>query len=900
MPFIFRSRSSRSPALLVLSNLQNYSPFHLAARPARPQHTYRPFTVAAPATSDVMDEARAQLAAVERGFDVIERVIAHEQAAFKPDAHDRVPAEMPTALRAFYETGTWSNAPVYCWDLVSRVASEGHEKAREAEDALAHMSFRPPPGLAQVARTALRAEHSPAVIDAADYGDAVRDAVRDAIRGRRDERARRTHELAVEYQELRKSWRLSMAQALSNRSQKQREENLVEDRLLVMATRAVSGMGGGMSVKECDAVLDDVQSSGGTSGGVTRWGASLATIPDQNPAYSAPDGGILIDDPLAAHYTSKNVNPWTRAERLLFLEKFLAHSKNFRRISSFFEHKSVEDVVRFYFENKKPLKLKQLTKDSQVKKRGNKKNLLIELSRMPIEGRSIKNNFVGEAASAIMDRAAHNAVSVDYYGTASYTASESEASRMREAGKGWKPADQQALTFALCRHKIEDDFTSLAIPAVWCQIAHEVRTKSPGQCRQYYAHFKSLLSLEMYAPPDLTATKRSAPKRRRVGNGAASPSSGDGWASEPPTNRPRIEETKLENGNGLEPKQSMVAVPDASTLPATDSMGQASKEIGRSGRLLLPQVGKAVLSTGRPSTGLSGRSLSNAASSGQYKVGDVPGDVSAGLTFARADSAATDAEKPENFSTCRRVVGLSFPGRAQGSRLQSYEDDVKRGTLESGDVDIVGASSDRQSDVGDGKREPILALAVRVESNASIIAASSHTPEAEKKSVIAKEVATDEEKPKLSVAGVSILSGGASLEKVTSPASPTGRPKESSPASPAGRPKKSVNPKSVLEPVAKQEHVKKSGGGASQVAEANGGNFTIERTVSGVDAVKTGSTDGSRPARPASFVRTTIDPESEAVLGKDSGKSPNGDAAVLNTIAASSTPVAGSSTTGRA
>lgn len=848
-----------------------------------------------------MEEARAQLAAVELGFDVIERVIAHEQAAFKPDAHDRVPAEMPTALRAFYETGTWSNAPVYCWDLVSRVSSEGHEKAREAEDALAHMSFRPPPGLAQVARTALRAEHSSAVIDAADYGDAVRDAVRDAIRGRRDERARRTQELAVEYQELRKSWRLSMAQALSNRSQKQREENLADDRLLVMATRALSGMGGGMSVKECDAVLDDVQSSGGTSGGVTRWGTSLATIPDQNPAYSAPDGGILIDDPLAAHYTAKNVNPWTRAERLLFLEKFLAHSKNFRRISSFFEHKSVEDVVRFYFENKKPLKLKQLTKDSQVKKRGNKKNLLIELSRMPIEGRSIKNNFAGEAAAAVMDRAAHNAVSVDYYGTASYAASESEASRMREAGKGWKPADQQALTFALCRHKIEDDFTSLAIPTVWCHIAHEVRTKSPGQCRQYYAHFKSLLSLEMYAPPDLTATKRSAPKRRRVGNGTASPSSGDGWASEPPTSRPRIEETKLENGNGLEVKQNKVAVPDASTLPATDSKRQLSKEIGQSGRQVLPQSDKEVLSAGRVSTGLSGRSLSNAASSGQDKVGDVPGDVSTGLPFPRADCAVTDAENPENSSTCRRVVGLSFPGRAQESRLPSLEDDAKRVTLESGDVDIVGVSSDRQSDVGDGKKEP--SLAVPVESNASIVAACIHSPEPEKKPSIAKAVATDEVKPKPSVAGVSIFSGGASLEKVTSPASPTGRPKEgvTSPASPARRPKESVNPKSALEVVAKQEHVKTSGGGASQVAEANGGNVAIDRTVSGVDAVKTGSTDGSRPAVPASFVRTIIDPESEAVLGKDSGKSPNGDAAVLNTIAASSsTPVAGSSTTGRA
>jgi hypothetical protein len=484
---------------------------------------------------------RSDLDAVERGLAVVRQAMRREKEASRPDKYDRIPSEMPTALRALYETGTWSSSPVYCWDLVASVSTEGHEKAKAAEDALSHMSFRPPPGLAEVAHTTLRAEHSPAVMAAASFAEPVRDAVRQALEAQKEARAAKARTLTGNYRDLRKWWLAGLAAAEEKRAPQEKENARIADRVLVMATRASSGMGNPMSAKECDGILKDILAAGGTAGGVTRWGLSLATIPVQMLTYRPPDGGVLVDDPLAEHYAAKNVNPWTRAERLLFLEKFLSHGKNFRRIATFFEHKSVEDVVRFYFENKKPLKLKQLAKDGFMKKRASKKNALIELSRMPTEARSIKNNFAGEAACATM-AAAMSMHEKDDVLINSCTASNgggrsnsSEASLMREAGKGWKLCDQQALVFALCRHKIDDDFSSLGIPVVWCRISYEVRTKSPAQCRQFYVHFKALLGLDKFQPPDLSSVRKNPPKRPRPLELAGPKDE----PAEPPLSRPR-------------------------------------------------------------------------------------------------------------------------------------------------------------------------------------------------------------------------------------------------------------------------------------------------------------------------------------------------------------------------
>lgn len=51
---------------------------------------------------------------------------------------------------------------------------------------------------------------------------------------------------------------------------------------------------------------------------------------------------------------------WTEAEQRIFVDKFLAYPKNFRKIASFLPYKCTANCVAFYYRQKKKLKLKQL------------------------------------------------------------------------------------------------------------------------------------------------------------------------------------------------------------------------------------------------------------------------------------------------------------------------------------------------------------------------------------------------------------------------------------------------------------------------------------------------------------------------------------------------------------
>ncbi|KAH1191412.1 Nuclear receptor corepressor 1 [Glycine max] len=61
----------------------------------------------------------------------------------------------------------------------------------------------------------------------------------------------------------------------------------------------------------------------------------------------------LVEDPLAIEKERAMINPWTPEEREVFLEKFAAFGKDFRKIASFLDHKTAADCVEFYYKNHK-------------------------------------------------------------------------------------------------------------------------------------------------------------------------------------------------------------------------------------------------------------------------------------------------------------------------------------------------------------------------------------------------------------------------------------------------------------------------------------------------------------------------------------------------------------------
>ncbi|PJF19613.1 hypothetical protein PSACC_00562 [Paramicrosporidium saccamoebae] len=113
----------------------------------------------------------------------------------------------------------------------------------------------------------------------------------------------------------------------------------------------------------------------------TRWMATLAVTPSmlmadpknifydiftdqngrlaQNAFVKSPPTTYVCAESVV-HFNENTV--WTDLEQKIFIDKFLAYPKNFRKIASYLPFKKTADCVAFYYRNKKRLKLKQLRK----------------------------------------------------------------------------------------------------------------------------------------------------------------------------------------------------------------------------------------------------------------------------------------------------------------------------------------------------------------------------------------------------------------------------------------------------------------------------------------------------------------------------------------------------------
>lgn len=443
-------------------------------------------------------ELQQSVKAVKHAVHITERQLNEERDAVQQDRFGRRPSEMPKALRELFQTGEWREHSVYLWPSVLELSKVGHKLSAQADAEPLHISYKPKTPMSEGSAIA-----DAAVSEALSTATRIAPRLRKILAARNAARYSRVRELSRIYMHKRRYWVSLLDEAEESRSPEAAEQARQRDRELLVATRATSGMGGGMTTREIDLIFSEIEAAGGTAGGLERWGRSITGIPDQNPDYLPPasdGGGVLLANPLTEHYTARNVNPWTRAERLLFLEKFVAHGKNFRKVSTFFEHKSNEDCVRFYFDNKMRLGLKQLLKDSHLRKRGAKKLALVELSKLPTESRSIKDNFIHLPG---------------FFSPDDQEEQEKENARAEglstgALGRSWTPQNRQALIFALCRFDVSKEGDEKHVSTVWASIAAIVGDKTPRQCRQFYSQYKTTLALDRYIPPK---SQRQSPNR---------------------------------------------------------------------------------------------------------------------------------------------------------------------------------------------------------------------------------------------------------------------------------------------------------------------------------------------------------------------------------------------------
>lgn len=65
----------------------------------------------------------------------------------------------------------------------------------------------------------------------------------------------------------------------------------------------------------------------------------------------------------------KRSNIWTDMEKCIFLDRFLQHPKDFRKIASFLRNKSTKDCVAFYYDSKQSVPYKKALKEFVMRRK---------------------------------------------------------------------------------------------------------------------------------------------------------------------------------------------------------------------------------------------------------------------------------------------------------------------------------------------------------------------------------------------------------------------------------------------------------------------------------------------------------------------------------------------------
>jgi len=65
----------------------------------------------------------------------------------------------------------------------------------------------------------------------------------------------------------------------------------------------------------------------------------------------------------------KHVNPWTDVEKCIFLDRFLQHPKDFRKIASFLKNKTTRDCIAFYYDSKQTIPYKRALREHLQRKK---------------------------------------------------------------------------------------------------------------------------------------------------------------------------------------------------------------------------------------------------------------------------------------------------------------------------------------------------------------------------------------------------------------------------------------------------------------------------------------------------------------------------------------------------
>lgn len=86
----------------------------------------------------------------------------------------------------------------------------------------------------------------------------------------------------------------------------------------------------------------------------------------ENQLYASHSDGFLgmrVNDSLSEEEERRDINIWSDMEKCIFLDRFLHHPKDFRKIASFLKHKTTKECIKFYYSSKKTVPYKNALKE---------------------------------------------------------------------------------------------------------------------------------------------------------------------------------------------------------------------------------------------------------------------------------------------------------------------------------------------------------------------------------------------------------------------------------------------------------------------------------------------------------------------------------------------------------
>lgn len=199
-----------------------------------------------------------------------------------------------------------------------------------------------------------------------------------------------------------------------------------------------------------------------------------------------PSNNGLIRDPIKQRENELRSRPWGEDEIKVFKEKYLLHTKDFRKIASFLPGRTSQDCVRFYYQNQKSEEFAHVRRKQQLKKR----RLYSEAKKLSGHYMDVTANTGKATATGGKQSPAANRSSATPGPNLDGKPQKDRTKGKRESSKedGWHAQELELFLKAVKIHG--KDFKA---------IAAEMGTRSASAIRTFWALNKKSMSLEKLA-----------------------------------------------------------------------------------------------------------------------------------------------------------------------------------------------------------------------------------------------------------------------------------------------------------------------------------------------------------------------------------------------------------------